>query len=58
MANQSDRDGHNFNSNAAMQQQNTNTTRKPEAGKNKTNPNYKGDKNSDKSGKRGKDGCC
>ena len=57
MANQSDRDGHNFNSNASMQQQNT-FNRKSDAGKAKTNSNYKGEKNSDKNGKSGKGGCC
>lgn len=58
MANQSDRrDGHNFNSGSAMQQPTTQAT-KVGAGKNKTNPQYKGDKSNDKSGKSGKDGCC
>lgn len=53
MANQSDRrDG------SAMQQHNTQTTVKSGTSKNKTNPQYKGDKNSDKSGKGGKGGCC
>lgn len=52
MANQSDRTGFNFNSNTAKSTTNT--------GKNKTNPQYKGDqhKGSDKSGKGGKQGGC
>jgi hypothetical protein len=56
MANQSDRTGHNFNQGSAMQQPNTASSNKADVGKNKTNPNYKGDQKGKSS--KGDKGCC